>query len=87
MDIIRGQKSRKGPGFAAILIILVIVIPLAMVGPLMLEYTLESWSDFLGDGNVDVPLWHPGILIVGILLFEILIPVALVTWCLSWVLL
>ena len=62
-----------------------VVLALLVLGPLCLEYSLEYWAAFF-DRPVDLPLWHPLTLLSGVILSEIMVPVALVTWLLSWVL-
>lgn len=57
-----------------------------VLGPASLEYVLETWTLIAGNAK-DIPFWNPITIVLGVLLVKIWVPLAILTWCLSWVLL
>ena len=55
------------------------------IGGFAVEYTVEFWGSYFRNVPVDVPFW--ACMIAGAFIGTIAIPVAVVTWLLSFVLL
>ena len=70
---------------AKFLVVLVILAIVAIPCAFCLEYTVEFWASFAGRPT-DIPMMHPVALIGGLVLSEVVVPAAIVTWLLSFVL-
>lgn len=83
----RSNRARKlGEaigGTVGCLFILGLISLAILIGPLSLEYIVETWDTVLLGRNVDWPLWHPLALFVGALGAKIFVPLALLTWVMS----
>jgi hypothetical protein len=65
-------------GWGGCLFVVALLAILAIPASWVLGYCVERIADIAGNGSVDVPLLHPLTLLLGPVLLEVTVPVAIV---------
>ncbi len=77
-------KLRKFDGtLLGCVTVIVMLVLYGLVGGFATEYVIEYWGSFIKGEIVDIPFFP--CFIAGIFIYKIIIPIAIITWLISFV--